>query len=815
MAIAHYLRPLLAPASVAVCGASGRAGSFGRIVYENLLSGGFRGELYAVNPAHSRVLGQPGFKSLAAIARPVDLAVVCAPSAAVPAILAECEGRAGAAVVLSGAPSLSPPEYRRWRSEIEARALAAKLPVLGPASFGVMRTASGLNATYSAEAALPGRLTLISQSGAVAAALLDFARTEHIGFASVVVLGRVTNVDFGELLDFALNDAETDAILLYIEALREARPFMSALRAAARTKPVVVLKADRHSPGERDSPTPDQVFTAALKRAGTLRVRSYMQLFAAARLLAVGRIPRGNRLAVVTNGRGPGLLAADCARDLCVELAEFGEATRAALTELLPTSVAPTNPVDVGGEASPERFGGAVRAALGDNGADAVLALHVASPAAPPTDSARAVAAAAAGAERPVLAAWLGSVDQVPARAALEASAIPDFYTPENAVEAFSIVAAYRRNQEWLLEAPPSQPEIQAPDLAVAARVRKAALVSPRPLLTAAQSERLLQSFGIRLARHPSVAGARRALAGVGLELTVAIYSDRVFGPVIALGPATTREREMALMLPPLSRRLACDLIAAARLPGLSAPVRLQDLLLRVSALACALPWVARLMLSPVRIRAARLSVEAARIEINHRAAATVDGYRHMAIHPYPAELETTVSLRDGTRLKVRPIRPEDADLERAFVAGLSEETRYRRFMQNLPQLTPQMLARFTQVDYDRELALIALGSVRRRESILAVARYVANPDHESAEFAVVVADAWQGRGLGRALMELLIARARARGYSRLVGNVLAVNAPMLGLAASLGFTHAMDPEDPEQIIVALDLRRGVRRGSP
>ncbi|HTP47316.1 MAG TPA: GNAT family N-acetyltransferase [Casimicrobiaceae bacterium] len=814
MAITHYLRPLLAPASVAVCGASGRAGSFGRIVYENLLSGGFRGELFAVNPAHSRILGQPGFKSLAAIAHPVDLAVVCAPSAAVPAILAECEGRVGGAVVLSGAPTLSPPEYRRWRREIEARALAAKLPVLGPASFGVMRTASGLNASYSAEAALPGRLTLISQSGAVAAALLDFARTEHIGFASVVVLGCLTNVDFGELLDFALNDAETDAILLYIETLREARPFMSALRAAARTKPVVVLKADRHSPGERDSPTPDQVFTAALKRAGTLRVRSYMQLFAAARLLAVGRIPRGNRLAVVTNGRGPGLLAADCARDLGVELAEFGEATRAALTGLLPTSAVPTNPVDVGGEASPERFGGAVKAVLGDNGADAVLALHVASPAAPPTDTARAVAAAAAGADRPVLAAWLGSVDQVPARAALEASAIPDFYTPENAVEAFSIVAAYRRNQEWLLEAPPSQPEIEAPDLAAAARVRKAALVSPRPMLTAAQSGRLLQSFGIRLPRQARVASARQALARTGLGFRVAVYSDPVFGPVIALGAATTPGRGMALMLAPLSRRLACDLIAAARLPGLSAPVHLQDLLLRVSALACALPWVARLILSPVRIRAAGLSVEAARIEINHRAAATVDGYRHMAIHPYPAELETTVSLRDGTRLQVRPIRPEDADLERAFVAGLSEETRYRRFMQNLPQLTPQMLARFTQVDYDRELALIALGSVRRRERILGVVRYVANPDRESAEFAVVVSDAWQGRGLGRALMELLIARARARGYSQLVGNVLAVNAPMLGLAASLGFAHAMDPEDPEQIIVTLDLRRGAPRGS-
>jgi acetyltransferase len=809
MAITHYLRSLLAPRSVAVCGASGRAGSFGRIVYENLLDGDFRGELYAVNPAHSSILGRPAFKSLAAIARPVDLAVICAPSAAVPSILAECAGRAGSAVVLSGAPSLSPAEYHRWRRELNTRALAASLPVLGPASFGIMRTSSGLNATYGAEAALPGRLTLISQSGAVAAALLDFARTEHIGFASVVSLGGVVNVDFGEVLDFALSDAETDAILLYLEALREARPFMSTLRAAARTKPVVVLKADRHLPGERDAPMPDQVFDAALKRAGTVRARSYTQLFAAARLLAIGRIPRGKRLAVVTNGRGPGLLAADCARDLGVELAEFGEATRIALAPLLPASATAVNPVDVGGEASPERFSGAVKAVLGDGGTDAVLALHVASPAAPPTDSARAVAAVAAGAGRPVLAAWLGSLDQTQARAALEAGGIPDFYTPENAVEAFSIVAAYRRNQEWLLEAPPPRLEIEAPDLAAAARVRKAALAARRSILSPAQSSRLLQAFGIPVSRHPAAARARRVQARPGPELKVAIYPDRVFGPVIALGAATTPGLGMALMLPPLSRRLACDLIAAARLPGLSDPkLRLPELLLRVSALACALPWVARLVLSPVKIRAAAFSVESSCVEINQRPAA-VDGYRHMAIHPYPAELETELSLRDGTRLQVRPIRPEDADLERAFVAGLSEETRYRRFMQNLPGLTPQMLARFTQVDYDRELALIALGSVRRRERILGVARYVANPDHESAEFAVVVADAWQGRGLGRALMELLIARARARGYSRLVGNVLAINTPMLGLAASLGFVHAPDSEDPEQVLVTLNLRRG------
>ncbi|HTR56792.1 MAG TPA: GNAT family N-acetyltransferase [Casimicrobiaceae bacterium] len=806
MALTHYLQPLLSPGTVALCGASERPGSLGRIVYENLLNGPFRGELYAVNPAHRALLGRPAFASLTAIARPIDLAAICAPPPAVPGILAECRGRVRGAVVMSGAPTAPAVTYARWRREIASAARTAKLPLLGPASFGVVRTSSGLNATYGSIAALPGRLTLISQSGTVASALLDFASTAGIGFASVVVLGAAADVDIGEVLDFALADAETDSILLYLETLREARPLMSALRAAARTKPVVVLKAGRYFAADGDVPAPDQVFDAALKRAGTVRVHSYTQLFAAARLLATGRIPRGNRLAIVTNGRGPGLLAADCARDLGVPLARFSDATRTRLAPLLPTNVKPVNPVDVSGEALPERFGAAVEAVLDDATTDGVLALHVTVPAAPPTDTARAVAAAAKNAGKPVLAAWLGSVDRPETRAALETSGIADFFTPENAVQAFSFLASYRRNQEWLLEAPPSQLEIEAPDLALAARVRVQAIAARRATLTAGETRRLLAAFGITMVPH---ALRRRSTkrSPAGGEMKVAIATDRVFGPVIALGASAAKAGELSLMLPPLNRKLASDLIAVAAPSSLRArDAPLQSLLLRVSALACALPWVVKLELDPVRIAASGALVAGARVVIGLRTPASAGGYRHMAIHPYPVELETTLSLRDGTRLRVRPIRPEDADRERAFVAGLSDESRYLRFMQHLPQLTPRMLARFTQVDYDRELALIALDRARGKERIIAVARYVGNPDRESAEFAIVVADAWHGRGVGRALMQLLIACAKRRGFSRLVGNVLTINKSMLDFVSGLGFHREKDPDDPEQVIVTLEL---------
>ena len=868
ISVGHYLRPLLAPESVALIGASAKPGSLGRIVYENLLAGGFKGELFAINPNHTAILDRPALPSLTAIGKPVDLAVICAPPAAVPAILDEAPQRARGAVILSGAPTASAADFHRWRSDIATRARASRIRVLGPASFGVIRTSIGLNASYGAVAAAPGRLSLISQSGAVCGALLDFARTAGMGFASVVALGATADVDFGEVLEFALTDAETDGIVLYIETLRDARSFLSALRAAARTKPVIVLKAGRHAAtlGAGDI-EPDRVFEAALRRAGTVRVHTYAQLFASARVLASGRIPRSNRLAIVTNGRGPGLLAMDRAAETGVVLADLSASTRATLATLLPPEADPGNPVDVRGEATPERFGAAVTAVLADAGVDAVLALHVPVPAAPPVATAVAVATAAQTAAKPVLAAWLGVIDQPEARVALESGGVANFFTPEIAVDAFATVAAYRRNQEWLLEVPPPLPALSAPDLAAAEQVRAQALAGNYSRLTDIETAALLAAFGIPAApllAVSSVAVARAFAREVGYpvvlepdgddtsvraglrdgrmlerawnelaadksgrprasrqrfivrkqlefplsrEVRIVVRTDRLFGPVIAYGATSAQPREMALMLPPLNRRLAIDLIAAAHIAGTAAEVQpLVALLLEVSALLCALPWVVdidldQIVVSPIAaiVARARVNVEPSRIRL-------AGGYRHMAIHPYPVELETSLSLPSGEVLKLRPIRPEDADLERAFVAGMSELSRYRRFMQHLPALTPQMLARFTQVDYDRELALIALAVDASGEAIVGVARYVANPDHESAEYAIAVADSWHGRGLGRALMEALIGCARKRGFRRLMGVVLGSNAPMLALCHKLGFVAQHDPDDPDQIIVTLDL---------
>jgi acetyltransferase len=693
----------------------------------------------------------------------------------------------------------------------------------------------------------------------------------------------VLDVDFGELLDALLVDERTDGILVYVEQVHDARRFLSALRAAARTKPVVLLKAGRslESPPVA-GPTPDAVFDAAMRRSGTVRVRTYTQLFAAARLLAAGRIPRGERVAVVANGRGPALLAADAARDAGLTLAALESGTVTRLDALLPEESQRANPVDVRGEAPPERFAAAVEAVLADGNVDAVVALHVPRPVDPPTDAARAIATVARGSGKPVLGAWLGAINRREAHQALEAGGIANFYTPENAVEALAFLAAYRRHQELLLEVPPPSPEPEPPDLAAVERIR--AGIGDRRTLPATELAHLLAAFGLpvpQLERADTLAEARavarrmgypvhlavdaplplplpsrgpiadgralsRAYAGLveeartvltgpgwgghvfvrksprlerARELAIGVVHDPVFGPVITYGtsvrpPLPPAERFLAL--PPLNRRLALDLVSGPRrgrsvVTGVTADAEIEPLvrlLLQLSALVCACPWVRELDLDPVLVSPGGAMIGAARVALDPRRKAR-RGYGHMAIHPYPVELGGTLELADGTRLAVRAIRPEDAEMEKRFVNGLSEETRYFRFFYRLHELTPHMLARFTQVDYDREMALVVIAedaAVPGGQRIIAVARYIGNPDGESAEFAIVVDDAWQGRGVARQLMGRLIACARQRGFKRLQGAVLRANHNMIKFTEGLGFSTADDPDDPEQVVATLPL---------
>src|SRR5512145_2089625 len=507
--VEHYLRPLLAARSVALVGATEREGALGSIVRKNLAAGRLHA-LYSVNPKHRSLFRERSYASLKDLPDAPELAVVVTPARTVPQIL-EDAGAAGirAAVVLTSGFAEAGSEGRALQEKALAAAKRVGVRVLGPNCLGVMRTDSGLNATFARTPALPGRLALVSQSGAICGAILDWAHGAGIGFTSVISLGGAIDVDFGEVLDFLVADPPTDAILMYVEGIRDARRFLSALRSAARVKPVVALKVGRYASGSRAASShtgalvgSDAVFEAALRRAGTVRVRTYTQLFAAARVLAAERFPEGERLAILTNGGGPGVMAADSAAENGVPLAQLSEATIAALDEKLPPQWSRGNPIDIVGDAPPERFAAAAAAALADPGVDALLAMYSPVAVTAPEDAARAVAGAVRGSRKPVLAAWLGDINPSASRAFLESHGVANFYTPENAVEAFSFLCAYRRNQAQLMEVPEAlAADEPTPDLAKAIEIRNAALAENRTLLSEHEAKALIAAFGMPVPR--------------------------------------------------------------------------------------------------------------------------------------------------------------------------------------------------------------------------------------------------------------------------------------------------------------------------
>ena len=861
---------------MALLGASEREGSLGRIVWRNLAAGGLRGGLYAVNPKHRTVFGKPAYASLSKLPEKPDLAVVATPARTVPGIV-EQAGAAGikAAIVLSSGFGEAGEAGRALQDEMLEAARRHGVRILGPNCLGAMRTDAGLDATFARTPARPGSLALVSQSGAICSALLDWARGAGVGFTSVVSLGAAADVDFGEILDFLVADAATEAVLLYVEGIRDARRYMSALRAAARVKPVVALKVGRYASGSKAASShtgalvgADDVFDAALRRAGTVRVKTYTQLFAAARILATPRVPLGERLAILTNGGGPGVVAADSASENGVPLATLSEATIEVLNKKLPSQWSRGNPVDIIGDAPAELFGAATAALLADPEVDALLAMYSPVAVTAPEAAARAVAQAAAHSPKPVLAAWLGDLVQGESRACLEAQGIANFYTPENAVEAFSFLCRYRRNRAQLMEVPLArEADEPAPDLKKAAALFDEAVKQDRTLLTEHEAKALLGAFGLPV--PPSVISKTKAQAveaarGLGFPVVVKIHSpdishksdvggvrlnlqnadmvasafddmmhhvqrlrpqarvegaivqpmlrfaharevligvstDPVFGPVVSFGAggvSVEAVRDTALALPPLNAPLARELMARTRVHRLLAGYRdvpaadleaLAAILRGVSRMVCALPWLKEMDLNPVLAHPGGAVIADARVVVDPARRVAPPRYGHMAIHPYPTELEGEIRLRDGRSVRVRPIRPEDAERELRFFAGLSARSRYHRFMQHLPELSPRMLARFTQLDYDRELALVALHD----NEFVAVGRYAPNPDGRSAEFALTVGDAWQAQGLGRALLQRLCEAAREAGYEALYGHVLAENREMLDLAARMGFVDA------------------------
>jgi acetyltransferase len=877
------------PRSVAVLGASERPGAIGRVVYESLLGGGFEGPVFAVNKRHSTVLGRPAYVSVAALPEVPDLAVIATPAATVPALvaeLAEC-GVRGAVVISAGLGPQSD-AGRALRATLGAHR-ERLLRVVGPNTLGIAVPAVGLNASFAQFAPVAGGIAFVAQSGAITTSVLDWATARGIGFSHLVALGDMVDVDFGDLLDYLANDAATRAILLYVEAITEPRKFMSAARAAARTKPVLVVKGGRHAAGAAAAAShtgrlagSDAEYTAAFRRAGMVRVGGLDELFDAVETLALAKPPKGPRLVIVTNGGGLGVLAVDALLDRGGELARLAPATLARLDGLLPASWPRGNPVDIAGDAPPERFAAVLATVLGDEACDGALVLHCPTAVSMGQGAARAVAdVAGKHPEAAVFTSWIGERSAGPARRVLEAARVPSYATPEHAVRAFMHGVDYRRNQELLRETPPTHP-----DLAGDAGAVRAAFASAddagREWLTAVEVQAVLAAYGVATVgtvavESPEAAGraagrigsavalkvlsrdivhksdvggveldltgaaaveaaARRMLErlrasapgariegftiepmlarGTGIELIVGASSAGDFGPMLLFGEgggAVEVVADTTLELPPLNLALARRMLERTRvfrrMRGFRnvAPVDIaavELVLLRVSQLVTDWPRIAEIEINPLQASEVGCTALDARLRLLPTGAPPT----RLAIRPYPSALEEDLTLGDGRTLLLRPIRPED---EPALVRGFSrlseEEIRARFFvpMKTLPHVTA---ARFTQIDYEREMAFVlAERGPAGVADLHAVVRLAADPDGRRAEFAIVVERELTGLGLGTLLLGRLIDYARSRGIGELFGDVLADNAAMLALCRSLGF--AATSREDNVVRVTLPLR--------
>ena len=901
----RHLDQLLTPRSVAVFGASDRPGSVGATVWRNVRQAPFTGPRWPVNPRRERLGDDVCFPDVAALPQAPDLAVICTPPASVPGLV-DALGRRGtrAAVVLTaGLDAVT-------KAAMLQAAGRHLLRILGPNCLGLLAPHIGLNASFAHVDARPGALAFVSQSGALVTAMLDWAAGRGIGFSHCISLGEHADVDFGDLLDWLAGCPHTRAILLYAESVEGARKFMSAARAAARNKPVLIVKAGRSAQGQAAAAShtgalaaSDLVLDAAIRRAGMLRVDTLQDLFDAAETLshfkgpivsdAAMRTPAVDALMLVTNGGGAGVLAADaCARE-GVALAPLTPALQAALEVALPPNWSRANPVDIIGDAPVARYVHTLRTLLQAPGSGTVLFMHAPTAIVPSADIARALVAELGpllrAAPGRLQACWLGAQAVQQAREIFDAAGIACHDTPENAVRAFSMLATYRRNQFELMQTPPLRPASAAPQTAAPAdpapTLIDRALAEGREMLTEPEAKALLAAAGVpvvattlagptpqaaaqaartlgfpvvlkvlsaqishksdmggvalNLESEQEVATAAQAmLARVAqrrpdalvqgftvqpmvrrpraLELIIGSSIDPQFGPVLLFGQGGTAVEVMAdraVALPPLNAALARALIERTRVARLLHGWRdvppadidaVVGTLLAVSDLLAREPRIAEIDINPLLCDAQGALALDARVRVS---ASGPGGAQRFAIRPYPQELVETVTWQ-GRPLVLRPIRPEDEPQHTAFVERLDALDMRLRFFYSRRRIGHTEMARLTQIDYEREMAFIATAAdAAGREETLGVARAVADPDNEQAEFAIVVRSDLKGGGLGELLMRKLITHFRNRGTRRMVGDVLKENERMLELARHLGFEVDPSAQEPDTTRVVLSLK--------
>ena len=885
------LDKMFRPRSIAVIGASARPKSVGAALMTNLMNGGFDGPIMPVNPKATALHGIMTYKDVESLPLMPDLAVIATPPDTIPGLVDEL-GRRGtrAAVILTAGFAEGEAAAGKARS---AQMLAAARPylmrIVGPNCLGIAVPGVGLNATFAPAALLPGNIAFLTQSGAMATTVLDWALPRGIGFSAIVSMGDMSDVDFGDLLDYFALDEATHAILIYAEGITQARKFMSAARRTARIKPIIVVKSGRAEEGARAASShtgalagADVVYDAAFRRAGMLRVNEVEELFDAAATLARMSPQRGNRLAIVTNGGGAGVLATDRLIEEGGKLATLSPDVIAKLNAVLPPTWSHANPIDLIGDADAGRYANSVSILIDDPGNDALLVAYCPTAIGSSAEAAKGligVLSKSNAAKKNVFACWMGAATVAEGRAQLIDAQLPDFETPERAVRAFMYLVRYRQNQDLLLETPTAGQPSQEIDLERARGLIRQALDDRREWLDPAEVAAFLACYNIPFARTQAVPDAKSAadaarqmnapvalkirsrdvvhksdVGGVALNLTspaevaaaaarmnekilqalpkarlegfivqemihrpsayeliAGVSTDPTFGPVILFGQGGTAVeivRDKSLELPPLNRPLARAQIERTRIAALLKGYRdrpavdidgVVGVLVQLSQIVADHGEVTEIDINPLLCDARGVIAVDCRIRVR---ASDVSAQSRLAIRPYPERLETEIRTPEGQVYKVRPIKPEDEPALRRFAEEVDTQDLWHGFFAPLRDRTHETAARLSQIDYDREMTLVAWEADR----VAGLVRSLADADRDASECAVIIRRDLRQKGLAKQLLQALLSTIAILGIRKAVLIFPSDETHMLNIAADMAFAVGPMPAEASLLRATKDL---------
>jgi acetyltransferase len=867
------------PQNVAIIGASDVEGSVGYAIVKNFTKTGFTGKVFFVNIRKPEILGVKTYPTVDQILEPVDLAIVATPAKTVPDVMEECgKAQVKGVIIVSAGFKETGSEGKALEEKILASARKYGIRVIGPNCIGLIRPRNNLNATFLDKMPKPGNVAFLSQSGALGSAILDWALHENIGFSNFVSVGSMIDVDFGDLIDYFGSDPKTKSILMYVEGITEARKFMSAARHFARTKPIIVVKSGKFSESAKAAAShtgslsgEDSIYDAAFKRAGIVRVNEIADLFNAAEVLGTQPLPKGPRLAIITNAGGPGVMATDSLISQGGKLAKISQKTLDSLNAVLPPFWSHGNPVDVLGDARSERYKAAVEACLNDENIDGILIVFTQQAVSESVEIAKNIielVRAKSYQNKTILTSFMGYGAVQEANSILNANNIPTYSTPEQAIRTYMYMYNYQANIDLLYETPEELPVDASPSKRPIMAILRNAAFDGREVLTEDEAKKILKYYNFPVVKtsvannveeavafaqemgfpvvlkilspqiiHKSDAGGvilnvnsphevreafevliQRAtsynpnaqIIGVtvqpmiekkGHEIIIGGKTDPVFGPVILFGMGGVGVelfKDYSIGLPPLNTTLIHRMMEETKVYRLlkgwrSAPAvdlkKLDETVLMFSQLLVDFPQIKEIDINPLLINEKEATILDARIVVDkEKICRKFEPHEHMVISPYPKKYEILWFLKNGKEVLLRPIKPEDEPMWLEMFQSLSEESIRYRFFQMLKDTPHEVRVRYCNIDYDREIALVAEIVEDGKRKILGVSRLIIESDEKSGEMAFLVSDYWQGLGLGTKMVDYVLDIAKEKGIDKVNAIILQDNYRALSLTKKMGF---------------------------